>query len=84
MKNGFPHFSLGVRRALPVLGACFVLGPQLQLGGLPAGAGAHSSDVYPTASRRANQGLAVYSRQRCAACHTEQVQQTGVECEVIC
>jgi cytochrome c oxidase cbb3-type subunit 2 len=62
----------------------FVLAPQLQLGGAKQTTVLNSSEVYPVGRPgEANQGLQVYRANGCAACHTEQVRQTGVACEVI-
>ena len=62
----------------------FVLGPQLQLGGAKQVAVLNSTDVYPlNRPGEANQGLQIYRANGCAACHTEQVQQTGVACEIV-
>ncbi len=62
----------------------FVLTPQVQLGRLqqtntvPAGA------TYPVARPGlAHQGLEVYRANGCAACHSQQVGQTGTACEVV-
>ncbi len=83
MKNGFMIF-LAAFIVLAGSWGVFVLAPQLQLGGAGQVAVLNSSDVYPlNRPGEANQGLTVYRANGCAACHTEQVQQTGVECEVV-
>jgi cytochrome c oxidase cbb3-type subunit 2 len=83
MKNGFVIFLA----AFAVLGSswcAFVLAPQLQLGGAKQVSVLNSSDVYPlNRPGEANQGLQVYRANGCAACHSEQVQQDGVACEVV-
>jgi cytochrome c oxidase cbb3-type subunit 2 len=83
MKNGFVIFLA----AFAVLGSswcAFVLGPQLQLGRAKQVAVLSSSDVYPiNRPGEAAQGLQIYRANGCAACHTEQVQQTGVACDVV-
>jgi cbb3-type cytochrome oxidase cytochrome c subunit len=62
----------------------FVLAPQLQLGGAKQAAVLNSSDVYPLQPvGDATLGLQVYRASGCAACHTEQVQQDGVACDVV-
>jgi cbb3-type cytochrome oxidase cytochrome c subunit len=62
----------------------FVLGPQLQLGGAKQVPVLNSAEVYPRSRPgEANQGLQVYRANGCAACHTEQVQQDSVACEVV-
>lgn len=83
MKNGFVIFLAAFAVMAGSWGA-FVLAPQLQLGGAKQVAILNSTDVYP-ASRpgEASQGLQVYRANGCAACHTEQVQQTGVACDVV-
>jgi len=44
----------------------------------------NTSDVYPVGRPgEANQGLSVYRANGCAACHTEQIRQEGVACEVV-
>jgi len=82
MKNGFWIF-LAVFVALGGSWCGFVLAPELQLGGAKQTAILNSSDVYPVGRPgEANQGLSVYRANGCAACHTEQVRQTGVACSV--
>jgi len=83
MKNGFAIF-LTAFLVLVTSWTAFVLGPQLQLGRAKQVAVLNSSDVYPTSRPgEAAQGLVVYRANGCAACHTEQVQQDGVVCEVV-
>ena len=83
MKNGFVIF-LTAFFVLFTSWIAFVLGPQLQLGRAKQVAVLNSSDVYPiNRPGEANQGLQVYRANGCAACHTEQVQQTGVACDVV-
>jgi cbb3-type cytochrome oxidase cytochrome c subunit len=83
MKNGFVIFLA----AFIVAGTswcAFVLGPELQLGGAKQVSVLNTSDVYPlNRPGEANQGLQVYRANGCAACHTEQVQQTGVIGDVV-
>ncbi len=83
MKNGFLVFLA----SFVVLGGSwcgFVLAPVLQLGGGKQTAILNSSDLYPVnRPGQANQGLQVYRANGCAACHTEQVQQSGVACDVV-
>ena len=83
MKNGFVIFltAFGV---LFVSWCGFVLGPQLQLGRAKQATVLNASDVYPTARPgEAAQGLQIYRANGCAACHTEQVQQDGMMCDVV-
>jgi cbb3-type cytochrome oxidase cytochrome c subunit len=83
MKNGFLIF-LAALVVLLTSWSAFVLGPQLQLGGAKQVTVLNSSDVYPiNRPGEANQGLQVYRANGCVACHTEQVQQTGVACDVV-
>ncbi len=78
-------FSLAAFAVLLTSWSAFVLGPQLQLGGAKQVAVLNSSDIYPlNRPGQAAQGLAVYrANGYCAACHTEQVQQDGMACEVV-
>jgi hypothetical protein len=83
MKNGFVIF-LAAFGVLFTSWSAFVLGPQLQLGRAKQVAVLNSADVYPTSRPgEAAQGLQVYRANGCAACHTEQVQQDGVVCDVV-
>ncbi len=83
MKNGFVIFLAGFAVLVTSWGA-FVLGPQLQLGRAKQVPILNSTDVYPiNRPGEAAQGLQVYRANGCAACHTEQVQQDGVACEVV-
>ena len=80
MKNGFWIFLAGFV-ALGGSWCGFVLAPELQLGGAKQTTTLNSSDVYPVGRPgEANQGLSVYRANGCAACHTEQVRQTGIAC----
>ena len=82
MKNGFWIF-LVVFVALGSSWCGFVLAPELQLGGAKQTTILNSSDVYPVGRPgEANQGLSVYRANGCAACHTEQVRQSGMTCVV--
>jgi cytochrome c oxidase cbb3-type subunit 2 len=82
MKNGFWIF-LAVFVALGGSWCGFVLAPELQLGGAKQTTILNTSDVYPVGRPgEAIQGLLVYRANGCAACHTEQVRQTGMTCGV--
>src|SRR6202142_1246557 len=81
MKNGFWIF-LAVFVALGGSWCGFVLAPELQLGSAKQTTILNSSDVYPVGRLgEATQGASVYRANGCAACHTEQVRQTGTTCE---
>jgi cytochrome c oxidase cbb3-type subunit 2 len=83
VKNGFVIF-LAAFAVLLVSWSAFVLGPQIQLGGEKQVPVLNSTEVYPhIRPGDANQGLQVYRANGCAACHTEQVQQDGVACDVV-
>ena len=82
MKNGFVIFLAAfVCWAFP--GAlCSVAGTAT--GRREAGFRFEFSDVYPVQRPgEATLGLQVYRANGCAACHTEQVRQDGVACEVV-
>lgn len=83
MKNGAAVF-LAAFIALGASWCGFVLAPVLQLGGAKQAAVLNSSDIYPLQPvGDATLGLQVYRAEGCAACHTEQVQQDGVLCDVV-
>jgi cytochrome c oxidase cbb3-type subunit 2 len=83
MKNG----ALVFLAAFVALGGSwcgFVLAPQLQLGGMKQTIILNSSEVYPVGRPGgANLGLQAYRANGCAACHTKQVRQDGVACDLI-
>jgi cytochrome c oxidase cbb3-type subunit 2 len=83
MKNGFSVFPAAFI-ALGLSWCGFVLGPAKQLGTEKQAAVLNSSDTYPIQpTGYATLGLQVYRANGCAACHTEQVRQDGVACEVV-
>jgi len=83
VKNGFLVF-LASLIALGGSWCGFVLAPVLQLGGAKQTTILNSTDLYPLdRPGMANQGLQVYRANGCAACHTEQIQQSGVACDVV-
>jgi cytochrome c oxidase cbb3-type subunit II len=62
----------------------FVLGSALQLGHEKQTTILNGSDPYPVQRPgAATLGLQVYRANGCAACHTEQIQQSGVACNVV-
>ncbi|HEY4416599.1 MAG TPA: cbb3-type cytochrome c oxidase subunit II [Verrucomicrobiae bacterium] len=83
MKNGFTVFLA----SFFVLGSswtAFVLGSAIQLGHEKQTTVLNGSDAYPVQrAGEATLGLQVYRASGCAACHTEQVQQNGMACDVI-
>jgi len=83
MKNGALIF-LAAFIALGGSWCGFVLAPQLQLGGMKQTTILNSSEAYPVGRPGgANLGLQAYRANGCAACHTKQVRQDGVACDVI-
>ena len=83
MKNGALVF-LAVFVALGLSWCGFVLAPARQLGGAKQTTILNSPDLYPVGRPGdANLGLQVYCANGCAACHTEQVRQSGVVCDVV-
>jgi cytochrome c oxidase cbb3-type subunit 2 len=83
MKNGFSVF-LAAFIALGFSWCGFVLGSAKQLGTEKQAAVLNSSDVYPVQRiGDATLGLQVYRANGCAACHTEQIRQDGVACDVL-
>ncbi len=82
MKNGFSVFLA----SLVALGASWfglVYGPLKQLGGAKETVVLQSDAKWPQQrTGDATLGLQVYRSVGCAACHTEQVRQTGVACEL--
>jgi cbb3-type cytochrome oxidase cytochrome c subunit len=62
----------------------FVLSPQLQIGRLQQTNAVPAGEAYPVARPGlARQGLDVYRANGCAYCHSEQVGQTGIVCDVL-
>jgi len=62
----------------------FVLAPQLQLGRAPQEKATGSENLYPLARPGlAKQGAEVYRSLGCVYCHSQQVGQDGVNCEVV-
>jgi cytochrome c oxidase cbb3-type subunit II len=83
MKNGISVF-IAAFIALGGSWTGFVLGSALQLGHQKQTTVLNSSDPYPVQrTGEATLGLQVYRANGCAACHTEQVQQSGVACTVV-
>ncbi len=83
MKTG-PRVFLAVLVALGLSWGGFVLAPAMQLGRQQLSTVLNSTDTWPLQPPGdAALGLQVYRANGCAACHTEQVRQTGVACEVV-
>ncbi|HUA66402.1 MAG TPA: cbb3-type cytochrome c oxidase subunit II [Alphaproteobacteria bacterium] len=82
MKTGLRVF-LGAFVALGFSWLGFVLGPVLQLGTQGQTTVLNSSQIYPNQRPgAATLGLQVYRANGCAACHTTQIRQDGVVCDV--
>ena len=82
MKTGISIF-LATFVALGASWCGFVLAPMLQLGGAKQTVVLQSTDNWPLQrTGDATLGLQVYRAYGCAACHTEQVRQSGVTCEL--
>ncbi len=82
MKTGISVF-LAAFVALGASWCGFVLAPVLQLGGAKQTVILQTTDNWPLQrTGDATLGLQVYRANGCAACHTEQVRQTGVASEV--
>lgn len=83
MKSGFSVF-LASFIGLGLSWCGLVLGPVLQLGEGKQTTVLNSSEVYPNQRPgAATLGLQVYRAYGCAACHTTQIGQDGVVCDVI-
>jgi cbb3-type cytochrome oxidase cytochrome c subunit len=84
MKYG-PLVFLGAFFALSLSWFGFVLTPQVQLGrALPETNTVNTAELYPQGRPGlARQGLDVYRANGCAACHSQQVRQTGSVCDVV-
>src|SRR5208282_3854351 len=83
MKNGFFIF-LAACIGLGGSWLGFVYGSVHQLGGADQTTVLNSTDTYPLQRPGdATLGLQVYRGNGCAACHTEQVRQTGIACTVV-
>src|SRR5215471_19051904 len=62
----------------------FVLTPQIQLGRIQQTNAVPAGEAYPVARPGlARQGLDVYRANGCAYCHSEQVGQIGIVCDVL-
>jgi cytochrome c oxidase cbb3-type subunit 2 len=83
MKNGFAVF-FAVLVALGGSWLGLVVAPAMQLGTAKQTVMLNSTDTFPLQrTGEATLGLQVYRANGCAACHTEQVRQDGVEFEVV-
>jgi cbb3-type cytochrome oxidase cytochrome c subunit len=83
MKSGFAVF-FAVLMALGGSWVGFVVAPTLQLGTAKQTTVQVSGDMWPRQrTGEATLGLQIYRANGCAACHTEQVRQEGVEYEVV-
>lgn len=83
MKTGFRVFLMSLV-ALGFSWCGFVLAPALQLGEQKQTTVLNSSEIYPNQRPgAATLGLQAYRANGCAACHTTQVDQDGVVCDVV-
>jgi cytochrome c oxidase cbb3-type subunit 2 len=83
VKTGFGVF-VAVFIAMGLSWSGFVLGPVRQLGELGQTNILNSSDLYPVQrTGAATLGLQVYRANGCAACHTMQIGQDGMVCDVV-
>src|SRR5262245_32583935 len=84
MKYG-PLVFLAAFFALSASWCTMVLAPQIQLGrSQPEMSEGTGAALYPAARPGlARQGLEVYRANGCAYCHSQQIRQTGTECELI-
>ena len=83
MRNGFAVF-FAVLVALGGSWLGFVVAPAIQLGKAKQTTVLNSGETWPLQrTGEATLGLQIYRANGCAACHTEQVRQDGVACEVL-
>jgi cytochrome c oxidase cbb3-type subunit 2 len=83
MKNGFGVF-FAVVIALGASWTGLVVAPAVQLGSAKQTTVLVSGDVWPQQrTGEATLGLQIYRANGCAACHTTQIRQEGVTCEVV-
>jgi cytochrome c oxidase cbb3-type subunit 2 len=83
MKNGFGvFFAVAITLGASWLG--FVVGPAMQLGAAKQTAVLISGDTWPQQrTGEATLGQQVYRANGCVACHTTQIRQDGIVCEVV-
>ena len=83
--NSGPLVFLAAFFALGASLCGFVLTPQIQIGRQPQETNrVNGAELYPQARPGlARQGLDVYRAEGCAACHSQQVSQTGTMCDVV-
>ncbi len=83
--NSGPLVFLAAFFALAASWCGFVLTPQIQIGRQPQETNrVNGAELYPQARPGlARQGLDVYRAEGCAACHSQQVSQTGTMCDVV-
>ncbi|HTI97277.1 MAG TPA: ribosomal protein L7/L12 [Dongiaceae bacterium] len=84
--NRGPVIFLGTLLAFALSFFAFVLFPQVQVGRQPLAAvlGAPDGTTYPAElPGQARQGAMIYQANGCAACHSQQVRQTGVNFKVM-
>ncbi len=77
--NRGPVIFFSAFLAFAISFAAFVLASQIQIGRQPLTTAVGSGDVYPSArSGQAAQGAQIYRAEGCAACHSQQVRQSGI------
>lgn len=82
--NRGPVIFFSAFLAFAISFAVFVLAPQVQLGRQPLTTALGGDAVYPQARPgQAAQGSEVYRANGCAACHSQQVRQTGMTFDVV-
>ena len=81
--NRAPLIFLTALAAFALSFAAFVLAPQIQVGRQSLTTVTGGSAEYPSArSGQAMQGAAVYRANGCAACHSQQIRQSGVRIDI--
>ncbi len=83
--NSGPLIFLGALFALAVSWVGFILTPQIQVGrDLQQTNIVNTAELYPQPRPgEAHQGLEIYRANGCMYCHSQQVQQTGTECDIV-
>src|SRR5437016_1531573 len=81
--NRAPFIFLVAFAAFALSFGAFVLAPQIQVGRQPLAKVTGGVDDYPKArAGQAMQGAQVYRANGCAACHSQQIRQSGVRIDL--